>query len=29
MLQELAARVVNHQTEWKTRMQSVGMQPID
>ncbi|WP_428666733.1 hypothetical protein [Reyranella sp.] len=27
--QEVAARVVSHQKEWKARMQSVGMQPIN
>jgi tripartite-type tricarboxylate transporter receptor subunit TctC len=27
--QELTVRVVNHQKEWKARMQSVGMQPIN
>ena len=27
--EELAARVVSHQKEWKARMQSVGMRPIN
>jgi len=27
--QEVAARVVSHQKEWKARMQSVGMQPLN